>query len=86
MESTTKGKVKNTSKICFLLQLGDVVSCCHTLLLPKGHVQMAKEIYYQFPVCCPLAVKVACCIKTLEHLVLFLPVQLPIQQLLWQQW
>lgn len=68
------------------MQLRDVVSCCHTLLPPKGHVQMAKEIYYQFPACRPLAVRVACCIKTLEHLVLFLPVQLPTQQLLRQHW
>lgn len=72
MESTTREKVKNTSKkIFFTMQmtnieivlksaLGDVAGCCHTLLPPKGHVQTAKELYYQFPACCSLTGKVVC--------------------------
>lgn len=72
MKSTTREKVKNTSKkIFFTMQmtnieivlksaLGDVAGCCHTLLPPKGHVQTAKELYYQFPACCSLTGKVVC--------------------------
>lgn len=68
-----KCEVQLTSSETYLKILLETWPMSHAFNpIPKGHLQMTKGLYNQFPALCSHAVRAVCCIMTLKHLLLFL--------------